>query len=164
MVLPSPPPSSPISSSSSTPTYSQLQDHVSLPEQVDGLIAKICLEQGIDPPDNRARFELYQLGEDVSMDILRKIEKSKVRKSFSALLMHLANINKSAGPGNTQGSPGREGSYFRGPSVRGESYYYYFSFVKFKSSSNLFVSILGLCAICLYSMNYEVSCMRIIAC
>jgi hypothetical protein len=96
------------SSSSPTLTDGQHDDRAPLPQQVEGLIVKICREQGIDPPDNRARFKLHQLGEDASMDILRKIERSTVRKSFSALLMYLAKSHESPGACNT-------------PPVRGES-------------------------------------------
>ncbi|KAJ3702279.1 hypothetical protein LUZ61_005984 [Rhynchospora tenuis] len=113
--------SPPFSSPYQTPTSSQLSTRVRLSEQVEALIAKICREQSIDRPDDVALSKLYQLGEEASMRILRKIERRKVRKTFSALLMFLAK-NESPGPCQSPGSPaGRERSCFSNPYLREDS-------------------------------------------
>ncbi|KAJ1687512.1 hypothetical protein LUZ63_018902 [Rhynchospora breviuscula] len=106
-----------------SPSSFQTPTSMRLSEQVEALIGKICREQSIDRPDDVALSKLYQLGEEASMRILRKIERSKVRKTFSAFLMYLAQ-NESPGPGpcSIPRSPvGRERSSFSSPYLREDS-------------------------------------------
>ncbi|MQL95584.1 hypothetical protein Taro_028251 [Colocasia esculenta] len=62
---------------------------VDLPASVEEMIGRVCRDQGVLPPEPHARKLLADLGEVVSMDILRKISNTKVQKSFTGYIIHL---------------------------------------------------------------------------
>ncbi|KAG5559291.1 hypothetical protein RHGRI_008991 [Rhododendron griersonianum] len=71
-----------------------------LPPSVEQIIQRICAEQCQTPPDAEVRWQLDQLGEEASLDILRKIYTQSVRKSLSADIVFMAKNARSRGTGN----------------------------------------------------------------
>ncbi|XP_057247143.1 probable RNA-dependent RNA polymerase 3 isoform X2 [Beta vulgaris subsp. vulgaris] len=72
-----------------------------LPPLVEELIKQICREQSQPPLDLNARKELASLGEDESINILNKIRRSKINKSFDGFIVYMAKelrANSSATP------------------------------------------------------------------
>ncbi|GMP59716.1 hypothetical protein CsSME_00022881 [Camellia sinensis var. sinensis] len=63
---------------------------VRLPPSVQSMLQKICIEQCQSPPDTSVRKQLELLGEEVSLEILRKISTHKIYKTLSGFIMHLA--------------------------------------------------------------------------
>ncbi|KAJ1687513.1 hypothetical protein LUZ63_018903 [Rhynchospora breviuscula] len=118
-MVPPPPPPPPFSPTSAlSPT--KRQRHVALPDSVEQLIARICAEQSLSPPDYLARCELARLGEFVSMKILGVIASSRVR-TFSGYVMHLAKNSPIAMARNAEGLSSRHSGCFSGPSVGDDS-------------------------------------------
>ncbi|KAJ3702278.1 hypothetical protein LUZ61_005983 [Rhynchospora tenuis] len=113
---PQPPPFSPASALSPTTR----QRHVALPDSVEQLIARICAEQSLSPPDYFARCELARLGEFVAMKILGVVASSRVR-TFSGYIMHLAKNSPIAMARNAEGLSSRQSGCFSGPSVGDDS-------------------------------------------
>ncbi|KAI8565472.1 hypothetical protein RHMOL_Rhmol03G0262000 [Rhododendron molle] len=71
-----------------------------LPPSVEQMIQRICAEQCQTPPDAAVRWQLDQLGEKASLDILRKISTQSVRESLSADIVFMAQNARSRGTGN----------------------------------------------------------------
>ncbi|KAI8565476.1 hypothetical protein RHMOL_Rhmol03G0262200 [Rhododendron molle] len=86
-----------------------------LPASVEQMIQRICEEQRQEPPDAKVRRELDQLGEEASLDILRKISTRTIRKSLSGFIVHLANEARTQGTGNLSPSKRSAVSISPGP-------------------------------------------------
>jgi len=76
---------------------------VPLPCAVEELITKICREKDRRPLETNTRSTLASLGEEVALNILRRISGQEIRKSFDGFVLHLAkqcspNINASSSP------------------------------------------------------------------
>ncbi|XP_078170266.1 putative RNA-dependent RNA polymerase 4 isoform X2 [Carex rostrata] len=89
--------------SSATSSFSPTSMHVSLPDPVEQLIARICTEKSVLPPDNLARQELHRLGEFGSLNILGDIASSSRVRNFSAFIMHMAKNSQIATAHNSVG-------------------------------------------------------------
>ncbi|THG09731.1 hypothetical protein TEA_006556 [Camellia sinensis var. sinensis] len=68
----------------------ELFSEVRLPQSVESMLQKICIEQCKPPADTSARKQLELLGEEVSLEILRKICTQKIRYSLSGFIRCLA--------------------------------------------------------------------------
>ncbi|KAL9362556.1 hypothetical protein Peur_045341 [Populus x canadensis] len=82
---------------------------VPLPCAVEELIDKICREQDRRPLETNTRSTLASLGEEVALNILRRISGQEIRKSFDGFVLHLAkqcspNINASSSSPNMHSS------------------------------------------------------------
>ncbi|KAI8565474.1 hypothetical protein RHMOL_Rhmol03G0262100 [Rhododendron molle] len=71
-----------------------------LPASVELMIQRICAEQRQAPPDAAVRWELDQLGEEASLDILRKISTRTITKSLSGYIIFMVKKARSEGTGN----------------------------------------------------------------
>nr|TKS00089.1 putative RNA-dependent RNA polymerase 5 [Populus alba] len=83
--------------------------NVPLPCAVEELIAKICTQQDRRPLETNTRSTLASLGEEVALNILRKISGLEIKQSFDGLVLCLAkqlspNINASSSPPNIHSS------------------------------------------------------------
>ncbi|KAF3341847.1 putative RNA-dependent RNA polymerase 5 isoform X3 [Carex littledalei] len=105
MVQPKPPPFSATSPFSPTSNHG----HVSLPDPVEHLIARICTEKSVLPPDDLARQKLHRLGESVSLNILGDIASSSRVHNFSAFIMHMAKNFEIAMAHNSEGLSPHDG-------------------------------------------------------
>lgn len=114
-MVPPPPPFS--STSPFSPTSGH--HHVSLPNSVEQLIARICTEKSVPPPDYLARQELARLGEFVSVNILKEIASRRVY-NFSGFIMDLAKNSPIGMAHNAEGLSTRQSCCFSGPPVGGE--------------------------------------------
>ncbi|KAF3319962.1 putative RNA-dependent RNA polymerase 5 isoform X1 [Carex littledalei] len=103
---------------SGTSPFSPTSRHgqVSLPDPVEYMIARICTEKLVLPPDYLARKELDRLGEFVSLNILGVIASSRVR-NFSGFIMHLAKNSPIAMARNAEGSSTSQSDCFSAPPV-----------------------------------------------
>ncbi|XP_058206703.1 probable RNA-dependent RNA polymerase 5 isoform X2 [Rhododendron vialii] len=88
-----------------------------LPPSVEQMIQRICAEQCQTPPDGAVRWQLDQLGEEASLDILRKFSTQSVRKSLSADIVFMAKNARSRGTGNL--SPSKRSAVSISPSPVG---------------------------------------------
>ncbi|KAI8021426.1 Golgin candidate 1 [Camellia lanceoleosa] len=79
---------SPVNSPSNKrkPTMAELFSEVRLPQSVESMLQKICIEQCKSPADTSARKQLELLGEKVSLEILGKICTQKIRYSLSGFI------------------------------------------------------------------------------
>ncbi|CAL5400219.1 unnamed protein product [Camellia sinensis] len=75
---------------SSDDCYSPVNSPIRLPQSVESVLQKICVEQYQSPPGTSVRKQLELLGEEVSLEILGIICTQKIRKSLSGFIMHLA--------------------------------------------------------------------------
>ncbi|KAF3326786.1 putative RNA-dependent RNA polymerase 5 isoform X2 [Carex littledalei] len=82
---------------SGTSPFSPTSRHgqVSLPDPVEYMIARICTEKLVLPPDHLARQELDRLGEFESLKILGVIASSSIVHNFSRFIMFLAKKSQS---------------------------------------------------------------------
>ena len=85
-----------------------------LPELVKCMIARICAEKSVTPPDHLARQELDRLGESESLKILGVIASSSRVYNFSGFIMFLAKKSQSpiAMAHNAEGPPVGVGGNF----------------------------------------------------
>ncbi|KAF7147894.1 hypothetical protein RHSIM_Rhsim03G0237700 [Rhododendron simsii] len=90
-----------------------------LPASVEQMIQRICAEQHQEPPNASARWELDQLGEEASLDILRTISTQTIRKSLSGFIFHLAKQARTQGTGNL--SPSKRSAVSISPSPVGST-------------------------------------------
>ena len=99
--------------------------HVSLPDLVENMIARICAEKSVTPPDLLARQELDRLGESESSKILSVIASSSTVYNFSGFIMFLA--KKSQFPiamaHNAEGLSTRQSDCLSGPLDRGDFFF-----------------------------------------
>ncbi|CAK9141389.1 unnamed protein product [Ilex paraguariensis] len=84
---------------------------LTLPQSVEQLLQKICVEQSLPPPDTHARRVLARLGEETSLDILTKISISEVR-TLNGFIVHMAKkyYRPVGSPGSAQISPQKRSS------------------------------------------------------
>ncbi|XP_028092005.1 probable RNA-dependent RNA polymerase 5 isoform X2 [Camellia sinensis] len=88
---------------SSDDCYSPVNSPIRLPQSVESVLQKICVEQYQSPPGTSVRKQLELLGEEVSLEILGIICTQKIRKSLSGFIMHLAK--------DYAGAPTQQGIY-----------------------------------------------------
>ena len=62
---------------------------VPFPPSVDELLRKICTEQSLRPVDADVRRRLAERGELGALEILRKVDSTKVRVSLGGLIIYL---------------------------------------------------------------------------
>ncbi|XP_078164219.1 putative RNA-dependent RNA polymerase 3 isoform X2 [Carex rostrata] len=89
--------------------------HVSLPELVENMIARICAEKSATPPDHLARQVLDRLGESESLKILGVIALNPTVRNFSAFIMHKAKNSPIAMAHNAEGLSTRQSDCLSGP-------------------------------------------------
>lgn len=73
---------------------------VPLPESVEKMLQRICLQQSQPPANATARRLLLSQGEQSALALLRTVSNSKIKKTLSAYIIYLANqtINQNAAP------------------------------------------------------------------
>ncbi|KAJ3693856.1 hypothetical protein LUZ60_009336 [Juncus effusus] len=96
---------------------------VPLPYRVDGLIETICRAQNLEPPEDSARIELARLGEEVSMQLLRALQRRPIR-NFTRYVVYMARNSEFATARASNSSEvlsGNESGYLSGPSAGDDS-------------------------------------------
>ncbi|KAG5559295.1 hypothetical protein RHGRI_008993 [Rhododendron griersonianum] len=89
-----------------------------LPASVEKMIQRICEEQRQEPLDAAVRGQLDQLGEEASLDILRRISTQTIRKSFNGYIrVCLGKEARTQGTGNL--SPSKRSAASISPSPVG---------------------------------------------
>ncbi|KAF7147236.1 hypothetical protein RHSIM_Rhsim03G0237500 [Rhododendron simsii] len=88
-----------------------------LPPSVEQMIQKICVEKRQTPPDAGVRWQLDQLGEEASLDILTKISTRTITKSLSGYIVYMVKKARSEGTGNL--SPSNRSAVSASPSPVG---------------------------------------------
>lgn len=61
---------------------------VPLPQSVEQLIHQICIQQNQTPPGADLRRELASIGEEASVQLLRKIASTKIQKNLYACIRY----------------------------------------------------------------------------
>ncbi|WRX34924.1 RNA-dependent RNA polymerase [Theobroma cacao] len=94
---------------------SNFYENVALPQTVEGAISRICREQNQPPLADSTRQALADKGEEQSLRILKKIQRTTIRSSFDGFVMYmikneLNNIN------NNNNSPKRQSPSSSSPS------------------------------------------------
>ncbi|KAK2397936.1 RNA-dependent RNA polymerase family protein [Trifolium repens] len=64
---------------------------VKLPASVESLIERICMEQNQPPLDRSPRQKLAMIGEQKALELLTKISKTKIQRSFDGYIVYLIN-------------------------------------------------------------------------
>ncbi|XP_060668494.1 probable RNA-dependent RNA polymerase 3 [Ziziphus jujuba] len=76
---------------------------VPLPQSVDQLIEKICIEQNQTPPGADVRRRLAAVGEESSLQLLNEIAPRRIRKNLSAFIYYL--LKEQYNPNSYSSSP-----------------------------------------------------------
>ncbi|PKA63394.1 putative RNA-dependent RNA polymerase 3 [Apostasia shenzhenica] len=86
----------------------------SLPPPVEDLLARICGEQSLPPPDCRARRALAAVGEEVAVRILRELANQRVR-NLSAYINFKCKNSAVILARNAEAIPTQESACYSGP-------------------------------------------------
>ncbi|EHA8586808.1 RNA-dependent RNA polymerase [Cocos nucifera] len=90
--------------------------HHRLPSAVEELLARICRDKSLRPPDAIALRELGALGEEASLRILHEISAARNVKNLSGFIIYMAKNSPVALARNAEALSTQESACFSGPS------------------------------------------------
>nr|XP_019704822.1 probable RNA-dependent RNA polymerase 5 [Elaeis guineensis] len=90
--------------------------HHCLPSAVEELLARICRDKSLSPPDAIARRELAALGEEASLRILHDISAARSVKNLSGFIVYMAKNSPVALARHAEALSTQESACFSGPS------------------------------------------------